>query len=406
MPQPSKRIVFSYQQLSNTGCEIIIRGAIKFLQRAFPDHNLEFIVSSYHVHRDRALLSDIPGVIIAPMLTWKRYLRFALRKTGRFDQFWSPRFSSKIFRSADLFVSVGGDIYTMFDGQLPEDWLGYEAYATRHGIPSIMFGANMERFEVLGSGDLKKLELHLKRFKLLAVRDRGTATYLAKNNIVDNVEVFPDPIFLLRSTSEFARKEIVNIGLNITPILVSTFGEAIVDRYAKIAEDLIRAGYNINLIPHVHSSDGDASLDDRLVLSRLYDKISVNLREAVGQYGGPMSFLELGREIAKTDLFIGGRMHGCLNALTQGKAVCFLGYSRKAATMVDWLSTESPFSVVKGSYIALDADIVDTRKILELIDAHNSWASEGGSPVVVHTSEYLDGMGVWCRMMPIFDQVA
>lgn len=251
----SKRIVFSFQLLTNIGCEIIIRGSIAFLKRAYPDHDLTFVVSSYHPERDRALLADVSGVRVVPMLERKRYVRGVLRKTGLFISHWTPRFASREFKSADLFCSVGGDIYTMFGDALPEDWLGYETYATRNGIPAIMFGANMERFEVLSQAHRSQLLDHLKRFRLLVVRDKGTADYLAGHGIADNVATFPDPIFSLRPKTVFERRKVQRIGINFTPFLLEKFGEGIVERYARITEALVRQGYEVSLVPHVSSPD-------------------------------------------------------------------------------------------------------------------------------------------------------
>src|SRR6056297_1126548 len=155
--RPRKTVLFSYQLLTNVGCEIIIRGTIAFLTRAFPNHDLDFVVSSYDDARDREILADIPNVHVVPMIGWKRYLRVVLVKTGLDRRFWTPRFAERHFRKAELFASVGGDIYTMSGNALPRDWLGYEQFATRNGIPSIMFGANMEKFDVLDRGDLHML---------------------------------------------------------------------------------------------------------------------------------------------------------------------------------------------------------------------------------------------------------
>ena len=58
-----------------------------------------------------------------------------------------------------------------------------------------MFGANMERFEVLCKSDQKRLVKHLKKFRVIAVRDLVTKNYLEKFGVEQNTLVFPDPIF-------------------------------------------------------------------------------------------------------------------------------------------------------------------------------------------------------------------
>ncbi|WP_425102270.1 polysaccharide pyruvyl transferase family protein [Tropicibacter sp. S64] len=390
-----KKIVFSYQLLTNIGCEIIIRGSIAFLTRAFPQHELHFIVQSYHPEEDRALLADLPGVEVVPMLEAKRILRGVLRKSGLFVSRWTPRFASRHARDADLFVSVGGDIYTMFGNALPLDWLGFESYATRRNIPVMMFGANMERFEVLSPADRRTLTDHLGRFALLVVRDKGTAEYIAGHGVTGNTEVFPDPIFSLRPHTTVQRRRIRRIGINFTPFLLKEYGEESLARFARITEDLVARGYDVDFIPHVRSQAGVSTQDDPAALDRLHAALKPEVAEKVTVYRGPMSFATIAEVIGKVDLFVGARMHGCLNALTLGKAVLFVAYSRKAHTMTGWLKAETPFAEVAQSFDVLDGDKTDTAAIEALIAAHDSWAAASETPVEIDTAGYLAGLPVW-----------
>ena len=401
--KPTKKIIFSYQLLSNIGCEIIIRGSIAFLTRAYPNYNLKFFVSSYHAERDRDLLRDLPNVTIIPMLEWKRIARGVLIKTKLNRFFWTPRFASKYFKNADLFVSIGGDIYTMFGDRLPRDWLGYERYATHHGIPSIMFGANMERFEILNEAERKELLAHLKCFKLIAVRDVGTQEYLKKFGITENVDVFPDPIFSLRPQTELHTGPIKRVGMNISPILLRDYGPEIIKHYANIVTALVREGYEIHLIPHVYSSDRNPSLDDRLTLQELYTSLPAEVQDRTGLYDGNMSFTDMAREIYSVDAFIGARMHACLNAVTQGKPTFFLGYSSKAATMTSWLTETSPFSVFKSSIATKMANDVSSDDILTFLAAQSLPLSSKALPPI-QTAEFLSHSPIWnhlCQVAPL-----
>lgn len=395
--KPTKKIIFSYQLLSNIGCEIIIRGSIAFLTRAYQNYNLQFFVSSYHVERDRDLLSDLPNVTIIPMLEWKRIARGVLIKTKLNRFFWTPRFASKYFKNADLFVSVGGDIYTMFGNKLPRDWLGYERYATRHGIPSIMFGANMERFEILNEAERNELRAHLKRFKVIAVRDVGTQEYLKKFGITENVEVFPDPIFSLRPKTLLHTGPVKRVGVNISPILLRDYGPEIIKHYADIVTALVGHGYDVHLIPHVYASDRNPSLDDRLTLQELYAGLPDEVQDKTELYDGAMSFTDMAREIATVDAFVGARMHACLNAVTQGKPTFFLGYSSKAATMTSWLTESSPFSVFKSGIATKMADEVSVEDILVFLAAQSATLSSDSVPPV-KTAEFLSHSPIWAHL--------
>ena len=390
-----KTIVFSYQLLSNIGCEIIIRGSIAFLTRAFPDHHMKFVVSSYDPERDREILEDLPNVEIVPMVGWKRIARGLLVKSGLHRKLWTPRFATRHFRKANLFVSVGGDIYTMPGNALPIDWLGLEKFATQHGIPSIMFGANMEKFEVLSLEDRERLLTHLRNFQLISVRDHGTRDYLAGYGISDNVEFFPDPIFMLRPQGVFSAKKIKTIGINATPILLRDFGDAVFERLAGIVTDLHERKYQVKLIPHVYASNSDASLDDRIALKMLHAKLPEQVRREVVVYDGPMSFAEISREIGTVDLFVGARMHSCLNAVTLGKPTYFLSYSGKARTMVEWLS-KGPLNTVSDRIACGPANEITLESILDLVSAHEAGAVDG--PVTVDFDACLADAPIWRRL--------
>lgn len=390
--RPKRTILFSFQLLTNVGCEIIIRGSIAFLTRAFPNHDLDFIVSSYDPDRDRAILADLPNIRVVPTIGWKRYIRGLLIKTGLDLRFWTPRFAAQHFRDADLFVSVGGDIYTMFGDKLPRDWLGYQHFATRHGIPSLMFGANMERFEILNAGDLAWLVEHLKRFRLIAVRDKATVEYLAQHGISSNTVNFPDPIFMLRSQCTFGAGPIRTVGLNATPLLLRDFGNAVFDRLGGIVIGLAERGYRVSLIPHVYASDGNPAIDDRVALRRLHALLPARIQANVSLYDGPMSLADMTREIDKVDLFIGARMHSCLNAVTLGKPTYFLAYSRKARTMVDWLS-DGPLAPVRDRIGCGAANEVTLEAILGLEAAHKQGGTNG--PITIDFEAILRASPIW-----------
>lgn len=365
--KPIRTVLFSYLQLSNVGCEIIIRGTVAFLQRALPDYDLRFIVSSYLPARDQEILSDLPNVEVVPMLRWKRYLRAVLRQTKRFDQFWSPRFGSEAFRRSHLFVSVGGDIYTIFDGRLPDDWMGYEAFATRRGIPSVMFGANMENFEKLSVPDRNRLVAHLDRFRLLAVRDAATETYLDTHGVKAPVHVYPDPMFSLRPSTVVRPGKIRRIGLNLSPLSVQKFGPRVIDIQVELVSDLIRAGYQFSFIPHVYSTDGDRNLDDRVILQEIFHRLDPSLQAAVRLCDDALGFNKVAAALSDVDLVIAARMHCCLNALTLGKPVYFLEYSLKAKTMLNWLMSQTPYAAARDAYATVPADAITRQGVTNLI---------------------------------------
>lgn len=394
--RPIKTVLFSYLQLSNSGCEIIVRGTYAFLCRLFPEYTIRVIFPSYDVARDQEFLGDIPEIEVVPMLRRKQVARLALRKTGTFLRFWTPRFSSSHFRRAELFVSIGGDIYTMFDGDIPEDWIGYEQLSTRLGIPSLMFGANMDRFEVVEEGRRDVLLNHLRRFKAIGVRDRGTSDYLAGYGLSDNVHVFPDPVFSLRERFELSVGRVRRVGINISPITVREFGPGIIQQFAELVSYLASRNIAVDLVPHVHSSQNDPKLDDRHTLRLLYDALDARSRSNTTMHEGAMGFHSVSEVISSVDMVIASRMHCALNALTQGKAVCFLEYSAKARTMYEWLSTETPYSKYASRLHCCKTDQLDVSGLEAFIEQVDSSAIEFGDVhPVVDFGPYLASSSIW-----------
>ncbi|NWF44269.1 polysaccharide pyruvyl transferase family protein [Hydrogenophaga sp. D2P1] len=401
MKKSTKTIIFSYLQLSNVGCEIIIRGTIKFLENALSDYDLRFIVPSYDSNRDRQILKDLPQIEVVPMLSWKRYFRALLRQTRRFDKYWSPRFSSAAFEKADLFVSVGGDIYTIFDGMLPDDWMGYESFASRRGIPSIMFGANMENFELLSGVQRNRLIAHLNRFKLIAVRDDSTSSYLIDQNINSPTLVFPDPMYSLRPSCVVRANKVQRIGLNLSPLTVKKFGPDLIEKYTKIVSDLINDGYLFSFIPHVYSTDGDNNLDDRFILRNIYNRLEPIQQKAVKLCDDALGFKKIAIEISEVDFVIAARMHCCLNAVTLGKPVYFLEYSKKAKTMLKWLVTETPYAKAASAYASTSADAITIEDIRLLIRAIEHLGEAHPDGISVDLSPQLATSSIWNVMSGI-----
>ena len=101
------------------------------------------------------------------------------------------------------------------------------------------------------------------------------------------------------------------------------YGKSILVKFADIITKLVDRGYEVKLLPHVYSTDEDARLDDRIILRDLHNMLTSEVASNTSIYDGNVSLADITREIISTDLFIGGRMHSCLNAITLGKPTLF-----------------------------------------------------------------------------------
>ena len=381
-----KKVIVSDLNWGNVGCQIILRGSVDFLKSMFPNYELTFYVPSHYPSHDKSLFQDVENIKIIPMIKWRRYVRGALKKTGLYRRLWIPRFDSKYFCEADLFLSIGGDIYTMFSDKIPDDWVGYETYASKHQIPSIMLGANMERFEVLPESEKEFLVAHLKRFQALFVRDMKTKYYLSDNGIEDNVMFLPDPVFSFRQVTSFQGNNIKRIGLNFTPILIQRYGSSILEKYCKIIMRLLDSGYEVYLIPHVESLGGGPNIRDQSAIDKIIVKLPSHYSSRVKTYQGKTNLHEVSDFIDKVDMVLAARMHCSLNALTLGKPVIFLGYSLKSEAIVETLRTDTPFASVSEAFVSVGADKLDIEFISKFVSQYETWKRRQTMPITIDMS--------------------
>lgn len=381
-----KKIIVSDLNWGNVGCQIILRGSVNFLKFMFPNYELTFYVPSHNPSHDETLFKDVENIKIIPMIKWRRYVRGLMKKTGLYRRFWIPRFDSKYFREADLFLSVGGDIYTMFSDKIPDDWVGYETYASKHKIPSVMLGANMERFEVLPASEKAFLIRHLKRFQRLFVRDVKTKNYLLNNGIENNVIFLPDPVFSYRQVTMFHGNKIKKIGLNFTPILIQHYGPSIIEQYCEIIMRLLDCGYEVYLIPHVESLSGNPDIRDQSAIDKISALLPARYSSRVKIFQGKTNLAEVSEFIDKVDLVVAARMHCSLNALTLGKPVIFLGYSLKSEAIVETLRTDMPFASVSETFVSVDAEKLNVEFISMFISQYETWKQGQILPITIDTS--------------------
>lgn len=390
-----KKILLTDLNSSNIGCEIIIRGTIKFLRDNY-EPKAKIVLPTKTKEYDAFLFSDISNIQFEQTNLLKSVRRFLLRKKNKFISHYTPRISSDKFLQSSLVVSIGGDIYDLRK-ILPVDQIGYELYATRHNIPIIMYGANMEGIENLTEQSKSLIKSHLNRFQKIFVRDPETVVYLKRFGIKKNVFFYPDPIFQLRPVINFTLPpQIKNIGINFSPFMLKLEGdkrEVLLKNFALNIERLLQSGYNVTLFPHVCHRDRNPNLDDRESIKALLNHINPECKNKIKIIDDELNLRSVTSVIAEFDLVIGARMHACLNSFTSGITTIFIAYGKKAHSMVNWIKEESVFDDVKDYVECIDFLQVDDetlyRKVKELSHKIKTLRSRN---ISVNMSNYLNNL--------------
>ena len=377
---------------SNIGCEIIIRGTVKFLRQNI-DPDCEILLPTKTYSYDKKLFADIQKFRVVKTNKFKSLVRFCLRKADKFVSHYTPRIRSSIFLQSSLIVSVGGDIYDVRN-VLPIDHIGYELYSTRNNIEIIMFGANMEGFDKLTLDQRRAMILHLNRFQKIYVRDPDALRYLKDFGVSSKIFFYPDPIFQLRKTIIYKfPKKIKKIGINFSPFLLRAESEEknrILLNFALSIESLIDNGYSVTLFPHVTDKNQLKNLDDRQAIKQLVQCIKYSYHNAIEIINTRLNFYSSKAVIDQFDVVIGARMHACLNSFTLGKPTIFIAYGKKAYSMVRWIKTNNHFKSVKNFVVCRDyRNISKTSLLQDILVFENELQSLESMKYTVDISNYL-----------------
>jgi len=190
-----------------------------------------------------------------------------------------------------------------------------------------------------------------------------------------NISLLPDTAFVLKPVSakrkeeifvkEDIPKDIKYIGLNISQLLNVYYKELSVNiDYIDLMIELIIKLNDISklpviLIPHqifppnykYNRSVSSVGGDDRYAIRQILEKIpnSCNIYALLGQY----SCYEYKRIIADSEIFIGGRMHSVIGAISEGVPAALIQYSHKAPGVMKTVGLEKyvwPFDGDKSDF--------------------------------------------------------
>ena len=326
----------------NFGCEAIVRGAVRFIRRIYPDAII--IYFTYNYEYDKAILEDLDIQIVnirqKPSLV-KKVINKGLSFTRIEKRIFNIKFK-EIISQVDEIWSIGGDIYT-----IPAVKRGKKKYkyynhlidfcnrAIDAGKGVVVYGASIGPF-----GNYKQAVHYyvknLSRYRHIFCRETVTLKYLDSIGLC-NISFFPDPAFQISGIEGSAANDRY-IGLNVSPLslneIYGNHNDNNISMLAQLVDQIIeKLDKDILLIPHVISKDEND--DDLRFQNKLLKRVKNSDRVRIADYN--KGFLGLKPQLRECEFVVSARMHCAINALVENVPAIFLSYSQKSLGICEYV---------------------------------------------------------------------
>lgn len=333
--------------LYNYGCEAIVRGTVRLLQEAYPGTRVQYF--SPRAEDDAKRVSDL-GIDVVQLKAGHRSV--PLRALNKAAQALCVPFDStredyeSVLDTADVLVSIGGDIYTIPAYKRENRRYPYfnkvvrmGELAVERGIPELIIGASIGPFGDYGPAVDYYAE-HLRSVDLICCREQRSVDYLASIGVSSNVCLIPDPAFFVEGKERgdtWAAAEY--LGINLSPLSLRELNGGVsssdVSRLSALISVLMdQTGMPALFVPHVIATD--PSDNDLLFLHKIADAMDV-VHQAHVEVVEPTCFLDAKRYLRCCKLVVAARMHCAVNAMCEGVPTILLSYSTKAIGMCEFV---------------------------------------------------------------------
>lgn len=322
----------------SVGTQALIIGCLKILRRRFPDAT--FVMLTSHPAQERHYLDAIGCSI--------EYVERAASQGGTLRQFRA------IVRRVDAVASAWGDGYV---GKPARFLLQKALPLKRAGVPLILVTASVGPFRPGLDARLARWAFSL--FDRLTVRDLNSQRYVRALGLAD-VRCLPDTAFVLEPAAEAVVDDILRregvpsgeppVGVNPSILLHHRFpalhGRPYPGAMAALLEHVRRVTRRpVLLIPHqiypagfpgmTPERRGSADGDDRAAVEMVLE--AMPQQEGLYPLRGDYSPAEYKGILKRCELFIGGRMHAVISAVSAGVPAVIMQYSHKAAGVMEMM---------------------------------------------------------------------
>lgn len=330
---------------ANRGCEAIVRGTMEIIRSIY--ERVEVTLGSFGraelIARQRQQETD-PWIRHFPLLNRQKVARWTfpwfrhqiMKLFGR-----SGALDYKGLREhcsdADVVLQIGGDNYSL-DYGIPYNFMALDRWFFSRNVPVVLWGASVGPFDRLPEFKTKMLE-HLKRMDLILVRESESFEYLAANGVIKNVEIMPDPAFLLNprkpSVKCVPRGEAGElVGISLSPLMARFVTNGDLAEWtrlsATIVKELLRSIPDrfVMLVPHV-INEFDVWSDDLTFLRNVVSLLTPQQARRIVVLP-PLCAAEYKWLIGQCKVFVGARTHSTIASLSQCIPTVSLAYSVKA----------------------------------------------------------------------------
>jgi len=342
--------LFGISGVYNYGCEAMVRAISNQLKRMYPTSSIVYRTKSFK--NDCKVLADCNSVEIQPIHKktiqknfYLRGIKYIKKKLGLADSEDYLHIDVDWAKKCDILVVIGGDVFDLIPGQAIKKYYNERIFVSevvkKNGGTVILWGISVSSFE----RDQRAKKTLLNYFKntvdIAVIRDKKSYDYLRLNGVVDNIHLYSDPAYMLRSIQcEIHNDSMKVLGINLSPLsnrylkMKKTENEWILCWANVICEIYRKLDFNkIMFIPHVVTSLNSKD-DDFAYLHKI--------EQVIKQKGIPVEFVDdnagfigVKKYLVKCTLLLSARMHCSVNAITCGVPTVFLSYSSKSIGMCE-----------------------------------------------------------------------
>lgn len=374
---------------SNRGCQALMFGTCHILKQAFP--NSSFLAASFGKDSQTDLPKGVkPLELNCERKRWRlNWWMWRFRRHLRLHQDYSD--SSRILEphltQCRALLSIGGDNYAIDYGcEVVERLIALDSCAKRKGIPVVIWGASIGPFTTNRIFE-KRIAKHLTTLDLIVVREKLSLEYLQSIGVINNVVMEPDPAFVLEEKRPSLSPDIESfisrpfIGLNLSPLLARYKCDGNLDLWTRqsaaiVSHFLDTLQQGVLLTHHVTSITRNASVDDHLFLTAVYNQLDKRYQSRTQITPRHLSCEELKWVIGRSEVFIGARTHATIAAFSSGTPCLSIAYSLKARGINEWLFSSNEW-IIQAEDIAPDTLMSKVLLLLKEKDAvHSHLASK------------------------------
>lgn len=270
------------------------------------------------------------------------------------NQFLAILQMKKIVSTVDAVVSAWGDGYITVP---PYKLLRKALFLKKKGVPLVLFTSSIGPFNG-GFKDWLAIA-GLKKFDAVTVRDQVTYDYLKPHGL-KKLRLVHDTAFVLEPSEDSCIENLLKrsglgnrpfVGINTSVLLYNLYKNKN-KNYINLMAEYVRwvreyTGYPVLLIPHQIYPDGvsysseeykSRDGDDRYPIEEIMKLLKDN--DDVFGLADDMTPQELKGVISKSEIFVGGRMHSVIAAVSLCVPSLIMKYSHKSVGMMTLLGMD------------------------------------------------------------------